>query len=283
METDFFEAENGNRLFDSFLNQVEAKPPEPKGETPPEKIGTSFLSSFLVELVHCLKSSLTSVKNFAFLSVDKFEDPEFRKYSQKMISEDIKKIDAVLNSLLNFININTPIVKANGINIILEEILEANEKQLREKKIKVFKRFDQGLPETIINHEQVRFILHSTVQYAILSVPVNGSIGFLMRSSDFQKEAGDKTVADHGPGYIEVVVGFIGEKKPPDQFGNVSEIHGGQREEAVNLILQLVKEIIEKQRGMMKLEMDKKKPRTLVTLRFPVERRKMVYYEPIAI
>ena len=114
-------------------------------------------------------------------------------------------------------------------------------------------------------------------------MPVNGSIGFLMRSSDFQKEAGDKTVADGSPGYIEVVVGFVGEKKPVDQFGNVSEIHGGQREEAVNLILQLVKEIIEKHRGMMKLEIDKKRPRTLVTLRFPVERRKMIYYEPIAV
>lgn len=283
METDFFEMENGNPLFDSLLNQAETKPSESKGETPPDKIGGSFLSSFLVELVHCLKSSLTSVKNFSVLSIDRSEDPEFRKYSQKMISEDIKKIDTVLNSLLNFININTPIVKTHSINIILEEILEANEKQFRDKKIKVFKRFEQGIPETTIHHEQVRFILHSTLQYAILSVAVSGSIGFMMRSSDFQKEAGDKTGPDCSPGYIEVVVGFIGEKRPADQFGNVSEIHGGQKEEAVNLILQLVKEIIDKHHGMMKLEVDKKKPRTLVTLRFPVERRKIIHYEPIAL
>ena len=283
MENDFFEMENGSRLFDSFLNQTEAKLSEAKGEPSPEKAAGSFLSSFLVELVHCLKRSLTSVKNFAILSVDKFEDPEFRKYSQKMIAEDMKKIDTVLNSLLNFININTPIVRTNGINIILEEILEANEKQFREKKIKVFKRFEQGLPETVIHHEQVRFILHSTLQYAILTAPVNGSVGFLMRASNFQKDAADKTVPDHGPGYVEVVMGFISEKKPADSFDHLSEIPGVPKEEAANLILQLVKEILERHRGMMKVEVDKKKPRTLITLRFPVERRKMVYYEPIAI
>ncbi|HLD29918.1 MAG TPA: hypothetical protein VJC03_06210, partial [bacterium] len=77
-------------------------------------------------------------------------------------------------------------------------------------------------------------------------------------------------------------VGFMGEKKPAD-LDNVSEIHGSQREEALNLILQLVKEIIEKHKGMMKFEVDRKKPRTVMTLRFPIERRKMIYYEPIAI
>jgi len=33
----------------------------------------------------------------------------------------------------------------------------------------------------------------------------------------------------------------------------------------------------------MTYEFDPKKPRTLITLRFPIERRKVVYYEPISI
>ena len=33
----------------------------------------------------------------------------------------------------------------------------------------------------------------------------------------------------------------------------------------------------------MAYEVDAKKPRALITLRFPIERRKVVYYEPIAL
>ena len=108
-----------------------------------------------------------------------------KKDSHTQVREDIQKIDSVLNSLLNFININTPIVKENTLYVILEEILEANEKQLREKNIKIIKKFEKNLPETYIHNEQVRFILHSVLQYAIFSTPRNEAIGVLMKALDF--------------------------------------------------------------------------------------------------
>ena len=74
------------------------------------------MSSFLPELIHSIKNTLISIKNISQLSADKFNDVEFRKYSQKSITEDIKKIDSVLNSLLNYIHINTPITKSNTLS-----------------------------------------------------------------------------------------------------------------------------------------------------------------------
>jgi hypothetical protein len=56
-----------------------------------------------------------------------------------------------------------------------------------------------------------------------------------------------------------------------------------QKEETLKLILQLVKEILQKNHGSMTYEVDPKKPRTLITLRFPIERRKVIYYEPISL
>jgi hypothetical protein len=54
----------------------------------------------------------------------------------------------VLNSLLNFISINTPIAKTNTLSVILEDILEAIEKQLRAKDIRIARRCEKDLPET---------------------------------------------------------------------------------------------------------------------------------------
>jgi len=41
-----------------------------------------------------------------------------------------------------------------------------------------YKKLEKDLPETSMHDEQVRFILNSVLQYAILSTPPNGTIGF---------------------------------------------------------------------------------------------------------
>jgi hypothetical protein len=42
-----------------------------------------------------------------------------------------------------------------------------------------------------------------------------------------------------------------------------------------------VKEVVLQNYGMMKVESDEKKTKTLISVRFPVERRKIVYYQAL--
>jgi len=241
--------------------------------------GTTFSSAFLVELVYRVKDTLGSIKSFTLLSIDKFDDMEFRKYSLNSVAEDIKKIDSVLNSLLNYININTPLIKTNTVPLVLEGILDAHKKQLQDKRIRVIKKFDRDLPETTIHEEQVRFILNSVLQYTILSTPENGTIGLLIKSSHFQKGAGDKKSSPEvESGYIEISIGFMAGKKTVESLKDTSDLSLSQRAQAIDLILKLVREIIQKNHGMMTLQVDKKKMRALITLKFPIERRKVIYY-----
>ena len=88
--------------------------------------------------------------------------------------------------------------------------MEANEKPIQKKNIKIFKKFEKDLPETSMHDEQVRYILNSILQYAILSTPPHGSIGFLIKSLDGQKETPDKKILPKKNGaYIEVDIGFM--------------------------------------------------------------------------
>ena len=284
MENDFFKTENDSNSAASFPNKAESEPPKSKEKVPPIEQDPPFLSSFLVELIDSIKNTLISIKNVSQLSPDKFNDVEFRKYSQRSITEDIKKIDSVLNSLLNYIHINTPITKSNTISLILEEVLEANEKQIQCKNIKIFKKCEKDLPETFIHDEQVRFILNSVLQYAILFTPLEGTIGFLIKSFDFLNETPRKKISpERNGGYIEAAIGFIGGKEPTEPLKDIPGSSTIQKEETTKLILQLVKEILQKKHGSITYEVDPKKPKTLITLRFPIERRKVVYYEPISI
>ena len=277
---DFIESEKKDNPLDSFLKKDEVKPKESKKEGLPSEQGPSFMDSFLIELVHSIKNALASVYQATVLTMDRYDDVEIRKRSHAQVKEEIKKIDSVLNSLLNFINVNTPIAKTNTLYVILEEILEANDKQLRQKDIKIYKRYEKDLPDTYIHPEQVRFILHSVLQYAILSTPPNETIGFLMKSSDNGAGA-EKTLPEDKRGYIEVMIGFDGDGKPVDRLENLLEVPLDQSKGMADLILKLAKDLLERNHGMM-IE-TRKRSETILVLRFPIERRKVVYYEPIAL
>jgi len=278
---DSIESEKKDNPLDSFLKKDEVKPKESRKEGLPSEQGPSFMDSFLIELVHSIKNALASVYQATVLTMDRYDDGEIRKRSHAQVKEEIKKIDSVLNSLLNFINVNTPITKTNTLYVILEEILEANDKQLRQKDIKINKRYEKDLPDTFIHPEQVRFILHSVLQYAILSTPPNEIIGFLMKSSNNGTGA-EKTLPEDKRGYIEVMIGFNGDGKPVDPSENLLETSQDQSKGMADLILKLAKDLLERNHGMM-IETHGKRSETLIALRFPMERRKVVYYEPIAL
>jgi nitrogen-specific signal transduction histidine kinase len=224
---------------------------------------------------------LVSIKTFTQLLGDKFNDGEFREHFYRIVTGDIEKIDSVLNGLLSYIKINTPLEKKETVHFILEDVLKRHEIQLEDKKIKIFKKFEKDLPETIVHDEQLRYILNALLQYAIPSIPPNGSIGILTKSFDMPTQTGDsKKFVQKDGRYIEILIVFTGFKKPIEQFETVLGIPAVQKEEAIELELRLIKEIIQKNQGMMKFEVNEKKPRTLISLKFPIERRKLIYYQP---
>ena len=51
------------------------------------------------------------------------------------------------------------------------------------------------------------------------------------------------------------------------------------REEGADLLLQLVKEVVHRNRGVMKIKVDEKEAKVYVVLEFPVERRTTLYYQ----
>lgn len=270
------ETENGNRPFISFLKESNVKSIEPRSQRP--EPNANVWSLFLIELVHRIKNPLVSVKTFTQLLREKFEDPEFREHFYRIVTEDIEKIDAVLNGLLNYIKINTPIEKKDTVHFILEDVLRKYEMQLESRRIKVFKKFEKDLPETIVHEEQLKYILETLIQYALPSIPPSGSMGFLTKSLGLSQPATDKRGLQMDGTYLEILIVFTGYRRPVDQFENILGIDAPQKEEALELELRLIREIIQKNQGQMKIEVNEKKPRTLIFLQFPIERRKLIYY-----
>jgi hypothetical protein len=87
-----------------------------------------------------------------------------------------------------------------------------------------------------------------------------------------------QTGAEREERCLEILIVFTGYRTSAERFETVLGISPFQQDDSIELELRLVREIIEKNRGAMKLEVNETKTRTLISLRLPVERRKVVYY-----
>ncbi len=268
-----------------FLNEMTPpSPPGNKGEAesfqskeniiPNERVAF-LLFPFFIELIDQFKDTLKSLKNFTRMFRERFSDKELGVYLNRIITEDIKKIELVQNSLLTYIRINNPVIKTNTVNTLIEEELKKYQTELEEKKIKLFKTLEKNLPETAVPDDQLRYILSCVLQYVMAMIGINGNLGLFTKYFAAQKE-GDEDQEGRG---IEILIVYTGYKKPTEQLGSSLGISGRQKERILDLALRLVDEIVQRNRGIMKFEEDENKGKTTVSLRFPVERRKVVYYQ----
>jgi nitrogen-specific signal transduction histidine kinase len=274
-------AENNEAALLSLFNSSAEEASPFKEETSSLPEGPSFLSPYFIELVSRMKKMVHTIKNFSDLSKGRFKDERFGEYFNKKMTEDTEKLDTVLRGLLDYVKVNTPVRKADTIRHIFEEVLRMERKRLEGKKIRISGKFERALPETTLHDEQIRYIFHSIFQYAFPLIPEAGSIGFLARSVDISKREPGREDLPQGKGrYIEVLILFSGGNKPGEPVEAALGIPGITKDDVVDLILRLVREIVQKNRGEMKLEFREKESKTHLTLRLPVEKRKILYYLP---
>src|SRR5512143_3873932 len=137
-------------VFLDFLNEMSPPPkppvspisrekpdvPDPKENIIPNERIAFLLFPFFIELIDQFKDTLKNLKNLTKIFHEKYGDREYSGYLNRIIAEDIKKIELVQNSLLNYIRINNPVAKANTVNTVIEEEMKKYEVELEEKKIK---------------------------------------------------------------------------------------------------------------------------------------------------
>jgi hypothetical protein len=223
-------------------------------------------------------SVLDSIRSLTQFSQNRFSDKELGEFLYQMMTRDIYKADLLLSGLLNYFQLTTQIKKENTVNALIEEALNKNKVQLDEKRARLFMKLEENLPEIIVPDEQLRYILNFVLQYAILSIPPNGNIELLTRSFIFQREIGETQAffERHG-GYTEISVVFSGGGEPVGQpVAALGRIPTKQKDESLEFVLRLVKGMVLRNWGKMNFETDKKKGKTILSLRFPLERRRVI-------
>jgi hypothetical protein len=193
------------------------------------------------------------------------------------VTEDIEKMEMVLNSLIDYMRLHTPIRKMNTVHTIIEAVLKKCQVKLEEKGIKLLRRFEKDLPEAAVPDEQLRYVLSSLLQYAIIVTPPNWNIALSTKSVSLEKETDEAEGLFKRDGkQVEISLFFGVRRRPDEPAPGTTPI---QKEEAPDILLRFVKEVVLRNHGTMKVGADEKRTKTFISLRFPVERRKVVYYQ----
>jgi hypothetical protein len=165
-----------------------------------------------------------------------------------MITADIEKINLLLDGLLGYLIVTSPVRKKERVCAFIEEALKEREGALREKQAKLFKRFEEGLPDPAISDHELRYILGSILDYAVASLLMNGDLGFIVNSIALGERETQRK--------IRILVSFPADRRVA---------------KALDLILQLVERVVRRNRGVMKLQENKEKGKIFVSLFLPVK------------
>ena len=240
----------------------------------------SLSSSCLIQMVQDIKVAISSMVRSSLVGLEKADDADLKKHSKSTIMKDYRKVDLVLRMLLSYIRMSQPMVKKETIHEILEELLTGSERDFQARSIVITKKYHDQLPETTMHEEELRFILGSVLQYAILATPVNGEITVVTQPIHLHKSPEEEKIVSLRGRYSEVSIRCSHHNEQMGGGGKVPEALSSSQEEGVHSVLLVIQELMQKSQGSFELETDRKELRKQITLRFPAERRQAVYYKP---
>lgn len=281
MENNYFLNDDYKDFFASLANQEEDRGSTFNQERPSNGQNGFSLSNYYVELFNRVKASLAAMQAYAFLSLDNSKDKELAEHFYKIVNADIEKTNSLLDCFNDYINFSTPMIKKNTVNTLIEEVIKKHVSQFEEKKVKIIKKqFEKDLPETILPDEPLKYIFNSVIECVLLSIPLNGNIGFLTRLFDIEALTSEEKKQLQKDGkYVEILVVSTCYEKSSEQIEFVPVIPAHpKQDEATELILKLAKEIVKKNRGMLRQKVYEDKKMTFFSLILPVEKRNVVRY-----
>jgi hypothetical protein len=260
----------------ALLDQLEPKRPIPREKTSQTDLPPSP-HSHVSDLLEDTKQQLAGMKAFAAFAKDKFRDPELGMRYQKAFLRRIDKTMALLSSYTDYLSLSNPRRKSNTVNGLFEKVLKRHTEQLEDQQIEIIKKqFAEDLPETTVPEVQLEYILDSLMQYITHSVPPHGNLGLLTRIVDDPKKAREENdLPRKGQKYVEILFVFSTPDKKTDTPSSSPKGQG------MELILRLVQEIIEKNKGFMEIKPSDKTAMTFISLRVPIERRTVLEFKPI--
>ncbi len=127
-------------------------------------------------LAHEVKNPLVSIKTFAELLPEKYDDQEFRNRFSRIVSQEIERINQLLRDLLSFTKDTRLNCEAVNVAELMDEILLLLSPQIDAQGITVWTNYAPGLPPVWADRNQLKQAVFNVCLNSIQAMPNGGEL-----------------------------------------------------------------------------------------------------------
>ena len=158
---------------------------EPEAETPTteavaattELLDENPVARLAAEVAHEVRNPLVSIRTFSELLHDHYADPEFRDRFGRLVAEDVRRIEGVIERLEQ-VGEASPRAPSATIDMtaLLEGLLDEQRPHIQSKRLLVLKELDRAHPLALGDEPALRGAIAGLLDYAIAEVPERGDL-----------------------------------------------------------------------------------------------------------
>ncbi|MFL6568190.1 MAG: ATP-binding protein [Chthoniobacterales bacterium] len=137
------------------------------------------LGTLSAGMAHEIKNPLVSIKTFAQLLPERYQDSDFRETFSNLIGHEIDRIDSLVNQLLRFARPAKPVLKPLHIHEVLEKSLMLVGHRLYQKQIKLSRSWNADVDTIRADADQMEQVF----------------LNFFLNAMDAMKQGGELNVS----------------------------------------------------------------------------------------
>jgi two-component system response regulator PilR (NtrC family) len=214
---------------------------------PPAEEKASLFDATLSSLAHEIKNPLVAISTFAALLPEQYEDPEFRGQFSRVVNLDVKRINDLLENLLEFSEFSPPIFREYSLTPLLKDALKQNEKNLTQWETRLKYDLQDNLPSILFDETQLDFVLRNVLENVLAKIEDYKEICFstnLFTEGEAQKK------------FVELVVWYEGKDGIVRNIQKPFGSEAGLDFENMSLALALVHKVMVRNQGDMLLNQE---------------------------
>jgi hypothetical protein len=233
----------GNRIEPEDLAFRLSRVPPFRGTPSPEEID-SWFDVAIPTLTHEIKNPLVAISTFAHLLPDKYDDPEFRQEFSRLVHQDVRRINALFENLLEFAQLSSPQSSAQDLNAVLEDFLGKQGKAPGQANPKIVTDLGNALPPILFDKTHLNFVLRNLLEHALFKGNAHVPLHI---STRYAREEGTGRRQDS----VDMILWY---NDPEGILGDFSRVVGFETKpefQNLNLALLLIRKVMLRNRGKM--------------------------------
>jgi len=163
--------------------QPPARPAAAHDDSPAQAVS---LARLVASLSHEVRNPLSSIRTFAGLLPERFDDPEFRSHFAELVNQDVERIGALVSRLDRLADLESPKREAVDVAALLEQLLDEREETIRKRRLLVLKELDTSRPLVTADREQLGFAFEALLGKSLELVPERGDVYLASRHHEPQ-------------------------------------------------------------------------------------------------